>query len=107
MPTYSPPKVRTCPGPWEVANVPQALTEALILAKCKTDTLANVRNLNLWGNHLSDVSIFQHMPQLQVLSLSINDISSLRPFAFCTHLEELYLRRNNVLDLAEVAHLRV
>ena len=37
---------------------------------------------------------------------SVNDISSLEDFAFCTALEELYLRKNNISDLTQLCHLQ-
>ena len=33
------------------------LTEELVLQKTRSEDLATVRNLNLWGSDLSDVSI--------------------------------------------------
>ena len=48
------------------------------------------------------------MPNVQVLSLSVNRISSLAPFASCPRLQELYLRKNEIADvddIAAIAHL--
>jgi hypothetical protein len=39
---------------------------------------------------------------LQVLSLSVNGISSLRDFMHCKELRELYLRKNNVANLNDI-----
>jgi Leucine-rich repeat (LRR) protein len=39
---------------------------------------------------------------LQVLSLSVNGISSLRDFMHCRELRELYLRKNNVANLSDI-----
>jgi hypothetical protein len=33
------------------------LSEALVLAKTKVETVEQVRNLNLWGNGLTDVEV--------------------------------------------------
>jgi predicted NAD-dependent protein-ADP-ribosyltransferase YbiA (DUF1768 family) len=33
------------------------LSEALVLAKTKVEAVEHVRNLNLWGNGLTDVSV--------------------------------------------------
>ena len=46
------------------------LTEELVLAKTRSDSLAAVRNLNLWGSDLSDVAILEKMPNVEVLSFS-------------------------------------
>lgn len=51
---------------------------------------------------IADVSILQLTPNLEVLSLSANQISSLSHFAFCGQLKQLYLRANAVADLAEL-----
>lgn len=59
-------------------------------------SLAEVRNLNLWGLDLEDVSIIARMPNAEVLSLSVNKIASLQPFSLCPKLQELYLRKNEV-----------
>lgn len=45
------------------------------------------------------------MPLLEMLSLSVNKIGSLRHFARCVNLVELHLRKNEVADLTEVRHL--
>jgi Leucine-rich repeat (LRR) protein len=39
---------------------------------------------------------------MQVLSLSVNGISSLRDFMHCRELRELYLRKNNVANLSDI-----
>ena len=83
------------------------LTEELVLAKTRSDSLAAVRNLNLWGSDLSDVAILERMPNVEVLSLSVNKIRSLRAFRNCRWLTELYLRKNDVTDIMQVTHLQV
>jgi Leucine-rich repeat (LRR) protein len=45
------------------------------------------------------------MPNLEVLSLSVNKISTLKDFATCQKLQELYLRKNNITDITEVRYL--
>eukprot|EP00002_Diphylleia_rotans_P025646 TRINITY_DN5078_c0_g1_i3.p1 TRINITY_DN5078_c0_g1~~TRINITY_DN5078_c0_g1_i3.p1 ORF type:complete len:272 (-),score=59.32 TRINITY_DN5078_c0_g1_i3:98-913(-) len=82
-----------------------ALDEKLVLAKCRVDSLNSVRNLNLWGSDLDDMSILQLMPNVEVLSLSMNNIASLREFSSCTKLTELYLRKNKISDMREVRYL--
>lgn len=51
---------------------------------------------------IDDVSILQQAPNIEVLSLSVNKISSLRHFVFCNQLKQLYLRANAVTDLGEI-----
>jgi Leucine-rich repeat (LRR) protein len=56
----------------------KALTLELIHMKTKTNRIDGIKNLNLWGNDLDDISIVNQMPALEVLSLSVNNISTLR-----------------------------
>ena len=86
-----------------MANV---LTPDLILQKCKTDKLAAIKNLNLWGNKLEDISALGEVPNLEICSLSLNNISQLRVFQSTTKLKELYLRKNLISDLRELKHLK-
>ena len=46
------------------------------------------------------------MPNLEVISLSINNVETLRQFANCPKLQELYLRKNRITDLSEIAFLQ-
>jgi hypothetical protein len=98
-----------------------ALTQEIVLKKTKHSSLEHVKTLNLFGKDIDDVSILEQMPHVevpatsmplvawelcavwrtstclvQVLSLSMNKISSLKDFRHCTQLRELYLRRNQV-----------
>eukprot|EP01017_Pseudomicrothorax_dubius_P027738 TRINITY_DN3235_c0_g2_i1.p1 TRINITY_DN3235_c0_g2~~TRINITY_DN3235_c0_g2_i1.p1 ORF type:complete len:270 (+),score=47.89 TRINITY_DN3235_c0_g2_i1:118-927(+) len=81
------------------------MTAELVAAKSKCDNLSMVRNLNLWGNDIEDVSILREMPNVEVLSLSVNQIASLKEFGNCPRLQELYLRKNNITDLSEIRFL--
>ncbi|XP_047224444.1 cilia and flagella associated protein 410 isoform X2 [Girardinichthys multiradiatus] len=82
------------------------LTRKLVLAKAKASDLESVKKLNCWGCNLTDISIFSQMPSIEVLTLSVNNISSLSPLAGCLSLSELYLRRNMIPTLSELCHLR-
>ncbi|AWP04533.1 putative protein C21orf2 isoform 4 [Scophthalmus maximus] len=53
------------------------------------------------------MSILSQMPNIKVLTLSVNSISSLAPLAGCPSLCELYLRRNMIPSLSELSHLRL
>eukprot|EP00761_Pharyngomonas_kirbyi_P004589 gb/GECH01004594.1/.p1 GENE.gb/GECH01004594.1/~~gb/GECH01004594.1/.p1 ORF type:complete len:270 (+),score=87.44 gb/GECH01004594.1/:1-810(+) len=81
------------------------LTETLVMGKTKIDNIRVVKHLNVWGNDLDDVSVLREMPSLEVLSLSKNRISSLKDFAFCKNLSELYLRKNEICFLSELDFL--
>lgn len=82
------------------------LTRKLVLAKAKAPDLESVKKLNCWGCNLTDISIFSQMANIEVLTLSLNSISSLSPLAGCLSLCELYLRRNMISSLSELSHLR-
>ncbi|GFS75900.1 hypothetical protein TNCV_4665491 [Trichonephila clavipes] len=58
------------------------------------------------GSELTDVSIVKKLPNVEVLSLSVNAISSLEDFSHCNNLQELYIRKNNISELGEIRHLR-
>ena len=83
----------------------KTLTAELLLMKCKTDKLGNIKNLNLWGNDLEDISIIKDMPNIETCSLSLNKIISLKAFTSCKKLTELFLRKNLVTDLLEIKYL--
>ncbi len=78
------------------------LTLEMIAQRTKSDKFASIKNLNLWGNDLDNVSVIKELPNLEVLSLSVNHIDTLKDFASCPHLTELYLRKNAIADLSEV-----
>ena len=81
------------------------LTRELIALKVKSDRLESVRKLNLWGSNLEDISIISEMPSLEIVSLSVNKIRTLKPFANLQNLKELYLRKNMISNLNEIKHL--
>lgn len=83
----------------------KTLTPELIQLKCKTDKLANIKNLNLWGNDLDDIALIKDMPNIEICSLSLNKIFLLKDFSSCKKLTELYLRKNLVADLFEIKYL--
>jgi len=81
------------------------LTAELVLARSKIDNLSMVKKVNVWGNDIEDVRILRQMSNVEILSLSVNKINSLREFSNCPKLQELYLRKNNIADLSEIRYL--
>ena len=59
------------------------LTTDLVFTKTKSDSLQHIKNLNLWGNDLEDLRLIEKMPNLEVVSLSVNRINSLKDFSTC------------------------
>ncbi|XP_027816863.1 cilia- and flagella-associated protein 410 isoform X2 [Ovis aries] len=82
------------------------LTRKMVLSRAKASELHSVRKLNCWGSRLTDISICREMPSLEVITLSVNSISSLEPVSCCRQLSELYLRKNRIPSLAELVHLK-
>ena len=81
------------------------LSEELVLHKARCASLVAVRNLNLWGSNLHDISVIAKCSNVEVVSLSVNKVHSLACFATCKALQELYLRKNQVTQLEELKHL--
>lgn len=81
------------------------LTLPLIAQKAKTDALYSIKSLNLWGNDLDDISMIERLPNLEVLSLSVNRINTLSDIAKCKNIRELYLRKNSIASMEELLYL--
>ncbi|TRY82687.1 hypothetical protein DNTS_032610 [Danionella cerebrum] len=81
------------------------LTRKLVLARAKASDLESVKKLNCWGCNLTDISIFEQIPNIEVLTLSVNQISSLEALSRSLHLSELYLRRNSI-PLSQIYFLK-
>ena len=81
------------------------LTHEFIAMRTKCDRLESIKNLNLWGNDLEDISVIKNMYNLEVVSLSVNKIRTLKDFSSLKNLRELYLRKNSISDLSEIKYL--
>lgn len=82
------------------------LTPEYIRLRTKCEKLEGIKNLNLWGCDLEDISIIRDLPNLEVVSLSINKIKTLKDFANLRYLRELYIRKNMVSELDDVNYLK-
>jgi len=85
---------------------PTILSVDTVLRKTKANSLTEVRNINLWGCKLANLQVLKQMPAVEIISLSVNNISTLADFACCSNLKELYLRKNAISDLNEVLFLK-
>lgn len=81
------------------------LTTNLVLQKTKLDNMKHVRKLNVCGVHLNDIGVLRDAVNVEVLSMSVNDIEDLDPLRACSNLRELYLRKNAITDVHQVLHL--
>uniref|UniRef100_A0A8C0YYP1 Cilia- and flagella-associated protein 410 n=1 Tax=Canis lupus familiaris TaxID=9615 RepID=A0A8C0YYP1_CANLF len=107
----APPGQRAAVGAFGVGRGPgrpcaMKLTRKMVLSRAKASELHSVRKLNCWGSRLTDVSICREMPSLEVITLSVNSVSSLEPVSQCQQLSELYLRKNRIPSLAELFYLK-
>jgi len=81
------------------------LTHEFISLRTKCDRLEKIKSLNLWGNDIDDVTILKQMANLEVVSLSVNNIKTLKDFSSLKYLKELYIRKNFISDMSEVNFL--
>ena len=82
------------------------LTRALLIQKSKTSDYRLISNLNLWGLSLGDVSILEQVPNIEILSLTMNCITTMKPFQNCKRLQQLFLRKNSIRNLSELSYLK-
>ena len=59
----------------------------------------------MWGSDVDGLEILREMPNLEVISLSLNKVTTLRDIVGCTKVTEIYLRKNNICDLKEITYL--
>ncbi|CAD2216700.1 hypothetical protein AGDE_09987 [Angomonas deanei] len=81
------------------------LTQNLVLQKSKIDDMYRVQKLNVCAAQLQDIGIVRQAANLEVLSLSLNEISEIGAISNCKYLRELYLRRNQIRDINQILHL--
>lgn len=82
------------------------LDEKECLNRSRASCLENIRNLNVWGSSLHDISIIQNLINVEVLNLSVNDVITLKDLSYCPRIKEVYLRRNKINDLKEIRFLK-
>lgn len=67
--------------------------------------LTKLRELNLFGNEIDDVSQLQRLTNLTSLNLATNNISNIEPLRNLTNLEELQLNGNNIRDIKPLSNM--
>ena len=82
------------------------LTKDLIRSRLGNDNLETIKNLNLWGNNISDISLLSGMPLLEIISLSMNHIKDLSVFTNLKNVKELYLKDNQISDFKQIEYLK-
>ncbi|XP_014795178.1 PREDICTED: protein C21orf2 homolog [Calidris pugnax] len=58
------------------------------------------------GLSFGEISICRDLPNIEVITFSVNGISDLEPLNQCQNLTELYLRKNNIASLNELFYLK-
>ncbi|KAG5466913.1 hypothetical protein LSCM1_01090 [Leishmania martiniquensis] len=81
------------------------LTLNLVLQKSKTDDIRRVQKLNVCASQIQDIGVLRQAVVLEVLSMSLNEISEIGALSNCRRLAEVYLRRNQIRDINQVLHL--
>lgn len=81
------------------------LTEEIILAKSGKKRCAEVTKINSFAMGITSLTSLKKFINLEVVSLSLNKISSLEVFSDCSNLKELHLRKNNIADITELNYL--
>ncbi|CAH0777718.1 unnamed protein product [Bemisia tabaci] len=82
------------------------LTEEMVFARTRQSSLDAIVKFNCWGADLSDVSVCRKFRNCQVLSLSVNQISTLEDFQNLPKLQELFIRKNNIQHLSDIIYLK-
>lgn len=84
----------------------KVLTIETIIMRTKCDKINSIKSLNLWGNDLEDITCVSGVPYLEVISLAVNKIRTLKPFSKLLYLRELYMRKNNIASFNELEFLK-
>lgn len=64
-----------------------------------------LRELNLYGNAIDDISQLQRLTSLTSLNLAVNNISNVDPLKNLTNLKELQLNGNNITDIKSLSNM--
>lgn len=82
------------------------LLEYMIYQKTRTQNMADVKTLNMWGYELEDITVVSKLINAETISLPINKITNLSAFSTCRNLKNLLLRQNLISDFSELDHLQ-
>jgi hypothetical protein len=78
-----------------------------LLKICHKKSPEEVKKINAFAMSIltlpSNLGIF---PNLQIISLSLNFLTTLQPFQACHQLQELHLRKNNIRNVNEIKYLK-
>ena len=66
----------------------------------------SIKSLNLYGINLTDISLLNKLPYLEILSLSNNKIKDISVLSNLKNLKELYLSNNKINDINQLENLK-
>jgi len=82
------------------------LTLEAILSRANSKNPESIKQLNLWGLQVSDISILCKLPLLETISLSMNQIKDISIFKNMKNIKELYLSDNQISDFSQIENLK-
>jgi hypothetical protein len=82
------------------------LTLETILSRANSKNPESIKQLNLWGLQVSDISILSKLPLLETISLSMNQIKDISIFKNMKNIKELYLSDNQISDYGQIENLK-
>ena len=82
------------------------LTLETILSRANSKNPESIKQLNLWGLQVSDISILSKLPLLETISLSMNQIKDISIFKNIKNIKELYLSDNQISDFGQIENLK-
>lgn len=82
------------------------LTLETILSRANAKSPESIKQLNLWGLQVSDISILSKLPLLETISLSMNQIKDISIFKNMKNIKELYLSDNQISDFGQIENLK-
>ena len=63
------------------------LSEEMIMARTRVSDMGHVKKLNCWGADLTDITVLRQLRNVEVLSLSVNNITTLADIKDCLNLQ--------------------
>lgn len=82
------------------------LTDGMVMRATKVSNIEEVEKVYFYHENLSDIAIVEYMMNLEIAYFTGNKIRTLKPFAKCSKLRELYIRYNQISTFEELNYLK-
>ncbi|EAX92650.1 Leucine Rich Repeat family protein [Trichomonas vaginalis G3] len=82
------------------------LTDGMVMRATKSNNIEEVEKVYFYHENLSDIAIVEYMINLEIAYFTGNKIRTLKPFAKCQKLRELYIRYNQISSFEELNYLK-